>query len=300
MSYSQWLDTLVSPIQYFINWLIAIADSLIHNYIFITFLGITLFISLVWFIFHLIFDFIDSINDRYDDYNDKYYNYELLKEVQSDYLDKHYIDEYDYRYRSKVLNGQVLNGYLQQNKDLDIDNKRLANLNKIEALKDIKQEKLTDDDSSNDDDIDLIIPPKPQLANKNELGHSWLYDYDDELKNEINSNVDNILYENGYIDYKGHLFDIKTGEVVDSNVLSHVQNTTDFLGYSNSNSPYIINPQYAKQIDDSSSIVLSTEEKNRILQKDFEDYNLIDTIENDFNRESKSTFNDEFYGGEYK
>lgn len=217
MTYQQWLDTLVSPVRYFLNWLISIANSLIHNYFFITFLGITIFISLVWLIFNLIFDTIDSINSRYDDYNDKNYNYELLKEVQSDYLNNHYTDEYDYRYRSKVLNGQVLNGYFQLNKELDIDNRRLANLNKIESLKDIKRDNLIDNDSSNDDDINLIIPPQIQLAKKEELDNTLIHDYYEEVKQRTNDKIDKILFENGYIDYKGKLVNINTGEVINDN-----------------------------------------------------------------------------------
>ena len=216
MTYQQFLNSLVSPITSFIEWLTMVANNLIHNYIFISFLGITIFISFVWFIFHLIFNYFDKVNNRYDDYSDKYYNYELFKEVQSNYLNKHYVDEFDYRYRSKVLNGQVLNAYLHNNSDLDIDNKRLSNLNKIESLKEIKNEKLSDDDSSNDDDIDLIVPPKPQKATFDELKLAELKSIHDENVKENNSEIDKILLENGYIDHKGQLVNINTGEVVDS------------------------------------------------------------------------------------
>lgn len=215
MSYQDFLDTLVIPINSFINWLSIVANSLIHNYFVITLLGITLFISLVWFIFYLIFDYFDKINNRYDDYNDKFYNYELLKDVQSDYLNSHYLKEFDYRYRNKVLNSQVLNAYLTQNKELDIDNKRLANFNKMESLKQVKNEILGDNDSSNDSDLDLIIPPKPQKATFDELKLAELKEFDKEIIKDNNKKIDSILLENGYIDFNGKLVNINTGEVVD-------------------------------------------------------------------------------------
>ena len=259
MTYHEFLEFIFTPITSFVNWLGMVANSLMSNYIFMTFLGITIFISLVWVVYDFIKTIIDNISSKYDDYNDRYYNYELFKEVQSDYLDKHYTDEYDYRYRSKVLNSQVLNGYLQLNKDLDIDNKRLANKNKMESLKEIKEEILNDDDSSNDNDIDLIVPPKPQLASVEDLKLAELKEFHQDTIKEINSDIDRILFENGYIDYKGNLVKIDTGEVV-----------------------------------------LSDTEKNRILQHDFEDYNSLDKFENDFVRESRDTFNEEYRKGEYK
>lgn len=231
MSYQDFLDTLVSPINSFINWLSLVANSLIHNYIVITLLGITLFISLVWFIFYLIFDYFDKINNRYDDYNDKFYNYELLKDVQIDYLNSHYLKEFDYRYRNKVLNSQVLNAYLSQNKELDIDNRRLANSNKMESLKQIKNEILGDNDPSNDSDLDLIIPPKPQKATFDELKLAELKELDNEIIKDNNKKIDSILLENGYIDYKGHLVDINTGEIVNSNNSKKIINLGQFAYY---------------------------------------------------------------------
>lgn len=245
LSYRDWLDTLALPIRYFVDWLVQISNSLCENYFFITLLGITIFVSLFWVVFYIISFIYHKYHDRFEDYNDKYYNYELFKEVQSDYLDNHYTDEYDYRYRSKVLNSQVLNGYLHQNKDLDIDNKRLANKNKMESLKEIKEEILNDDDSSNDNDIDLIVPPKPQLANWNELKQAQLRDMQEELKKDINSEIERIESENKdlveKLDYyningvkipmsiwknnefntdnfdyiNGHITDLRTGEVYD-------------------------------------------------------------------------------------
>lgn len=276
MSYQDFLNSLISPITSFVSWLSLIANYLIHNYFFITFLGITLFISLVWFIFYLIFDFIDRVNNRYDDYSDKYYNYELLKEVQSDYLNNNYSDEFDYRYRNKVLNGQVLNSYLSNNRELDIDNKRLANFNKMESLKQIKNDILSDDDSSNDNDIDLIIPPKPQLSNKNEL--------DNFERNELFNSSFNYA-NNNFLNKYGIFIDKKSNNYIDSS-------TGEVLSFDQ--------VQYRIHNDNINDIILSDSEKNKILQKDFEDYNSLDIFENDFVRESKDTFYDEYYKGVYK
>ena len=48
MTYHNFLEFIFTPISYFVSFLTQVADSLIHNYIFITFFGITLFISLFW------------------------------------------------------------------------------------------------------------------------------------------------------------------------------------------------------------------------------------------------------------
>lgn len=228
MTYQEFLNSLVSPITSFVNWLTMVANNLIHNYIFITFLGITIFISFIWLIFHLIFDYFDKVNNRYDDYSDKYYNYELFKEVQSNYLNKHYVDEFDYRYRCKVLNGQVLNAYLHNNSDLDVDNKRLANLNKIESLKQIKNEKLSDDDSSNDDDIDLIVPPKPQKASFDELKLAELKSLHEELKNDINNDISRIERENSDLVEKLDYYNINGVKIPMSIWKNHEFNTDNF------------------------------------------------------------------------
>ena len=124
MSYSEWLDTLVSPISNFVNWLSMVADSLIHNYFFITLLGITLFLSSVWLVYSIIdWFFYSKIND-YDDIENKYYDYCISKKVQSRYLDEHYLDEFEYRYKIRVLSEQVLTSFLLKNKDLIISNRR--------------------------------------------------------------------------------------------------------------------------------------------------------------------------------
>ena len=51
MTYSEFLQTLVSPITTFVSGLSSIASSLMSNYIFITLLGLVIFGSLFWLIY---------------------------------------------------------------------------------------------------------------------------------------------------------------------------------------------------------------------------------------------------------
>lgn len=158
MSYSDFLDTLISPIRLFVSALSQVADSLIHNYIIITLLGLTLFISLVWLIYYTFHDFINSKIDKIEDKLDRYKNYELYKETQREYLDKHRVDEFMYLYDLTILKQQVLNGIYRNHPDLLYDNMKNNLKMRIEVLKNINQDNLIDDDLSNDNDIDYIVP----------------------------------------------------------------------------------------------------------------------------------------------
>lgn len=54
MSYSDFISSLSNGASLFYNSLIQVANSLIHNYIFITMLGITIFCSLLHFVVYAI------------------------------------------------------------------------------------------------------------------------------------------------------------------------------------------------------------------------------------------------------
>ena len=189
MSYSDFLNQFVGVISLFINSLISVSESLMSNYIFITFLGITIFVSLFWFLHNIVMRFFENVVSGYEDYNDLYDDYVLKKQVQSDYLDNHYDDEYDFRYRSKLLNLQVLNGLYQTQHDLLVEN-RIENLQtNIDALKELKTTKLLDNDDSNDNDVDMLIPNPPvNLASVGELKsnkNSNIFDDDPHLHDRL-------------------------------------------------------------------------------------------------------------------
>lgn len=54
MSYSEFVDSLDYGFQLFYNTLISISNMLLNNYIFITILGLVIFISLIYFLFDII------------------------------------------------------------------------------------------------------------------------------------------------------------------------------------------------------------------------------------------------------
>lgn len=158
MSYQDFLNTLISPIRLFVSALTEVADTLVHNYIFITLLGLSLFVSLVWLIYYAFHDFIDSKISKIEDKIDRYKNYELYKETQREYLDKHRVDEYMYLYDLTILKQQVKNGIYRNHPDLLYDNMKNNLKMRIEVLKEINRDNLIDDDLSNDNDIDYIVP----------------------------------------------------------------------------------------------------------------------------------------------
>lgn len=118
MTFQEWADSIFAPITYFVNWLKMVASSLMDNYIFVTFLCIVLSISLIWFIFYLIQDFLFSKLDSIDDYNDKMKNYELYKDIQRDYFYKNGELEYLDAYKRYSLHREVVNDYFDNNTDL--------------------------------------------------------------------------------------------------------------------------------------------------------------------------------------
>lgn len=236
MSYQDFLNTLISPIRLFVSALTEVADSLVHNYIFITLLGLSLFISLVWLIYYTFHDFINSKINSIEDKIDRYKKYELYKETQREYLDKHRVDEFMYLYDLTILKQQVMNGIYRNNPEVLLDNITQFNKLKAKALKSIKEEYENDDDSSNDDDIDYIIPTPPiqkatldELKKANQIG--WLKEYSRQLENEINSGIDKIMDENkdllskygvSYNKKSNEFFDNQTGEVI--NILDRIKN----------------------------------------------------------------------------
>ena len=75
MTFSEWLGALGNVISAFITWLSNAINVLINNYIFLTILGISLFLLL----FDLVFKFINFLSSKRHDIdnnviNKKYYN----------------------------------------------------------------------------------------------------------------------------------------------------------------------------------------------------------------------------------
>ena len=68
MSYQQFLDSLLLPIQSFISWLGTLADYLLTNYIFITIFGLGLFSFIIPFCINLVSN-IRIKRKNYDKYN---------------------------------------------------------------------------------------------------------------------------------------------------------------------------------------------------------------------------------------
>ena len=82
MSYNEFLNSFIGVISLFVNGIKEIANTLSHNYIFITLIGLVMFSSLFWLIYHFVFNFFDKLIYGYEEYNDLYENYVLKKRVQ--------------------------------------------------------------------------------------------------------------------------------------------------------------------------------------------------------------------------
>lgn len=71
MTYSDFLNSLVSPISNFINWLSIVFNYLITNYFFITILGLTLISSLLVYFLNSLLSNLHSHSKDIDNYNEK-------------------------------------------------------------------------------------------------------------------------------------------------------------------------------------------------------------------------------------
>ena len=165
---------------------------------------------------------------------------------------------------------------MKEAQDLDVDNRVLSLENQSIARKEYSN-KLLNDDKKDNDNSNSNINNEP----------SWLKQFDNDLKYSINDDVNRIMSKNNSLlekkglsyDSKNNVFfDTKTGEVVDINSHKDKVVYSDFQG----------------------SIVISKTDYDRIMQNDFDDYNgPLQLYENDFLRESRDTFNEEYRNGEY-
>ena len=109
----------------------------------------------------------------------------------------------------------------QTQHDLIVQNK-IENLQaNIDAIKGLKQINLLDNEDSNDNDVDMIIPNPPvNLASFDELKQAELRSFHNELVKENNDEIDRILSEypdfnsDNYAIKDSHIVNIHTGEVI--------------------------------------------------------------------------------------
>lgn len=118
MTYNDFLNQFIQPISNFINWLSMVADNLIHNYIFLTIFGISIFISLFYLVFNFIRDYFDRMHDNVDRYLNKYNDYKMLQNVRSDFMQKESNLFFNNLYKDYVFKKSVQDLY----KDLKDDN----------------------------------------------------------------------------------------------------------------------------------------------------------------------------------
>lgn len=130
MSYSDFLNTLIAPIQLFIDALFSVAGSLKSNYIFLTLFGITLFISCFWWFVNMIHDFFYDRIDEREDYINKYNEYVLYQNIQHEYIHRHRADYLDLKYDKYAISQQAIMDYFYKNKGVleqfKLDNLKLS------------------------------------------------------------------------------------------------------------------------------------------------------------------------------
>ena len=115
MTYQEFLNQFIEPISSFVSWLSMVANNLIHNYIFITFVGITLFISLLFLLYYSVKDFFESRRNNADKYLDKYNDYVIRQKIRRDFMQKEPDLFYENLYKDYVFKKAVRDDFVENN-----------------------------------------------------------------------------------------------------------------------------------------------------------------------------------------
>ena len=115
MTYNEFLNQFIQPISNFITWLSMVADNLIHNYFFLTFFGITIFISLFYLVFNFVKDYFVRRHNNIENYLNKYNDYKMFQNVRSDFMQKEPNLFYDNLYKDYVFKKSVQDLYHELN-----------------------------------------------------------------------------------------------------------------------------------------------------------------------------------------
>lgn len=246
MTYPEFVDSLSYGFSLFIDTLIRVSNVLMHNYIFITLVGLSIFISLFYLIYYFIHDVIDSRIYNIEDKLNRKKIYELYKEIRNEYLDEHRTDEFMYLYNYYILKQQVMNGILQNHSEVLLDNYKMQLDLKKNALKELKQSYENDDDVSNDNDINYLIP-NPKVVSFDEFKQSQLKELHESLKKSNNEKIDEI--SNDFVKHIKESYDLyddlqlvnkKTGEVINRYINENDNSKFDlFTGEVISNDEFI-------------------------------------------------------------
>lgn len=118
MTYSEFLEFISNGIQLFYNTLIQVSNSLIHNYFFITILGLVLFSSLFWWFYYNVVVAPLKVKDNCDKWVDLKRNYKQFNDMKLNYIST---NDYDVRllnYANLKINRELYSHFLSNEKDL--------------------------------------------------------------------------------------------------------------------------------------------------------------------------------------
>lgn len=112
MSYTDFLDFISNGCSMFINSFTAIANSLIHNYIIITLLGLSIFICLFWWFFDNFITAPLKVKDRCDEWVDLKRRYKQFNDMKLNYITTNEVDVRLLNYANLKINRDLYLQYL--------------------------------------------------------------------------------------------------------------------------------------------------------------------------------------------
>lgn len=123
MSFTDFINSFQNGINLFLNSITSFCDSLIHNYIFIVFLGLVLFISFFWFFINLVIDiFHTKVDSNIDNYIDTYNNFDKFQKIKFEWYNNNRDMVYKTRYDNFMIANNVRSMFNLNNKHEIINN----------------------------------------------------------------------------------------------------------------------------------------------------------------------------------
>lgn len=118
MSYSDFLDFISNGCIMFLNAFINVSNSLIHNYIFITLLGLSIFITLFWWFYDNVVIALLKVKDNCDNWVDLKRRYKQFNDMKLNYISTNRYDVELLNYANLKINRELYYQFLNNENDL--------------------------------------------------------------------------------------------------------------------------------------------------------------------------------------
>lgn len=118
MTYTEFLNYIGNGCSLFLDTLISVSNNLIHNYIFITIFGLSLFVALFWWFYDNFVVAPLKVKDNVDNWIDLKRRYKQFNDMKLNYISTNRIDVELLNYSNLVINRELYLKFLHERNDL--------------------------------------------------------------------------------------------------------------------------------------------------------------------------------------